>query len=582
VTAGQAVGAPERAGWWAPRGVAGGWLRSGWALVAVAGVFTLAQVAAVSLRMPLGWDETVYVSQFGTRAPAAYFSAPRARGITWLAAPAVLASDSTVVLRCWMSLLAAVGLVAAYWPWRRVAGGRVAVVAAGLFAGLWVVQFYAGEVMPNLYVALGTVCAAGWLMRALHADRPAWRETAAAAGGMAFVALMRPPDAAWAAVVLVPAALLVRGRRRPGVAAGVGAGAAVGLVPWVIEAYQHFGGPLTRLRAGSDIQGGIGWHVAVGMELRAVNGPMLCRPCTSGWHQPLLSLWWVAMPLLAAGGVWLTVRRRRRWRGLAHGMRGGGDGAGRRGGAGGPADRGGPGPIGPAPVRDERPGAPEAVVVKPAPVPAGGAPRAHEAAPGPVPLVGGVVLAAVGGAVTAVQYLLLLDYAATRFLMPTYALLVLPVAAFLVLLPGALPRGWRVGGAGVLVGCVVVHLAGQYVVVRHQAAGQERGRSATVRLAAHLNAVGLRPPCTLIGPTVPPLAFYAHCESAALTGHNDTLTLRQLPDLARRRRLAAAQHSAAPPSYARGWVHCRYVLPGGGTWHLWRPPAVPPAAPIRC
>lgn len=51
-------------------------------LAAVAAAFTLTQLVLVVPGLGLGWDETVYVSQVSPQAPAAFFSAPRARGIT--------------------------------------------------------------------------------------------------------------------------------------------------------------------------------------------------------------------------------------------------------------------------------------------------------------------------------------------------------------------------------------------------------------------------------------------------------------------------------------------------------------------
>lgn len=50
-------------------------------LAGVAAALTLAHLVLVARGLGLGWDETVYVSQVGGHAPAAYFSAPRARGI---------------------------------------------------------------------------------------------------------------------------------------------------------------------------------------------------------------------------------------------------------------------------------------------------------------------------------------------------------------------------------------------------------------------------------------------------------------------------------------------------------------------
>ena len=50
-------------------------------------------------------------------------------------------------------------------------------------------------------------------------------------------------------------------------------------------------------------QGGFGLQLAVWGELRAVNGPTLCRPCTIGWQYPEFSLWWLALPVLVAAGI---------------------------------------------------------------------------------------------------------------------------------------------------------------------------------------------------------------------------------------------------------------------------------------
>src|SRR5437879_3863917 len=67
-------------------------------------------------------------------------------------------------------------------------------------------------------------------------------------------------------------------RRGLGLVAVLAVGAVVGVVPWLVEAYARFGGPVARLRLSSAVEGHLGWHVAAGMELRALNGPVLCRP----------------------------------------------------------------------------------------------------------------------------------------------------------------------------------------------------------------------------------------------------------------------------------------------------------------
>ncbi|MEU9385518.1 hypothetical protein AB0D38_33155, partial [Streptomyces sp. NPDC048279] len=56
-------------------------------LGAVAAAFTLVQLVLVQPDLFLGRDETVYVSQVSGHVPAACFGAPRARGVSVLAAP---------------------------------------------------------------------------------------------------------------------------------------------------------------------------------------------------------------------------------------------------------------------------------------------------------------------------------------------------------------------------------------------------------------------------------------------------------------------------------------------------------------
>jgi hypothetical protein len=76
----------------------------------------------------------------------------------------------------------------------------------------------------------------------------------------------------------------------------------------VIEAYARFGGLGARLHQAGAEQGGFGLHFALPDELRALNGPTLCRPCTIGIRAPELDLWWFALPVLVALGL-LAARR---------------------------------------------------------------------------------------------------------------------------------------------------------------------------------------------------------------------------------------------------------------------------------
>ncbi|MFD3694903.1 hypothetical protein ACFWUZ_01855 [Streptomyces sp. NPDC058646] len=273
-------------------------------LAAPAAVWTLAQLLLVVPGLGLGWDETVYVSQVAGHAPAAFFSAPRARGITFLVAPVAALTDSTAALRVYLAVLSGCGLFLALAVWRRLLPGRVLVAAGLLFAGLWVSLFYGPQAMPNLWVAFATLAAAGCLLRVTRGDGGGDRRALAGLGvAVAAVALMRPVDAVWLVLALAVAAFLLPGGRRLLVVAVLLAGAAAGGAEWVVEAVLRYGGLPARLHRASVIQGHLGWYFAVDDHLRALGGRTLCRPCTEPWRHRPTGLWFLALPLLVAGGL---------------------------------------------------------------------------------------------------------------------------------------------------------------------------------------------------------------------------------------------------------------------------------------
>ncbi|WP_411152841.1 hypothetical protein [Streptomyces sp. A30] len=281
-----------------------------WWLAAVAGAFTLAQLALVRPDMGLGWDETVYVSQVSAHAPAAFFSAPRARGISLLVAPITSWSSSTALLRVYLAVLSGLGLYWALRSWRGLFPVRVLAGGGALFTSLWITLFYGPQVMPNYWVAVGALAGVGCFLRA-QADRtrsaPVWGLAASAA----LMAGMRPTDAIWATVPLFALLLCVRRRRHPRLLIALVAGLAAGAAEWIVEAYVGFGGLGARLAEGSRVQGGLGWHVAVGDQLRSLGGRGLCRPCTGAMPNPAVMAWWFVLPLLAAVALVVAVRARR-------------------------------------------------------------------------------------------------------------------------------------------------------------------------------------------------------------------------------------------------------------------------------
>jgi hypothetical protein len=282
-------------------------LDSGLWLVAVGLAYTVAQLLFVSLRMGLSWDESVYVSQVSAHAPAAYFDPARARGVPLIVAPVALLTSSVAALRVYLAVLSGLGLTLALWTWRGLRPAWVLGLAGVMFGGLWVAQYYGPQAMPDIWSALGGLAAVGCFLR--------WTRGGSGLGALAglgvsvaFVTLVRPGDAVYLClpllIVAAVGALVAGGFARYGAAAGVIAGGLVaGGAEWVIEAYVRFGGIASRLHAAGAEQGGFGLHFALLDELRALNGPTLCRPCTIGFRDPGLDLWWLALPVLGVLGL---------------------------------------------------------------------------------------------------------------------------------------------------------------------------------------------------------------------------------------------------------------------------------------
>jgi hypothetical protein len=281
----------------------------GW-LLAVAGAFTLAQLTLVRPGMGLGWDESVYVSQVSSHAPAAFFSAPRARGVSLLVAPVAMWSSSTPLLRTYLALLSGLGLFLALRAWRGLLPIRLPALAGALFATLWVTVFYGPQAMPNYWVAIGALACVGYFLRA-QADRFDRAALWGVATSAALMAWMRPTDAVWTTLPLLVLLVCVRSRRHPRLLAALLAGVALGAAQWIVEAYVSYGGLGRRLSDASRVQGGLGWNIAIDDQLRSLGGRTLCRPCTGPLAHVAVTAWWYALPLLAALGLLVAIRARR-------------------------------------------------------------------------------------------------------------------------------------------------------------------------------------------------------------------------------------------------------------------------------
>jgi hypothetical protein len=269
---------------------------SGWWLVAAGAAFTAAELLSVSPRMGLSWDEAVYVSQVSGHAPAAWFDPARARGVPLLVAPVAGLTGSVAALRMYLSVVSGFGLTLALWAWRRLRPAWVLALAGVVFGGLWVTQYYGPQAMPDMWSALGGLAAVGCFLRWVRSGG-SW-SLGGLGASVAFVALVRPGDALYLAAPLAVASIAVWRRWRA--VAVIAAGLVAGGAEWVAEAYARFGGIGARLGAAGAEQGGFGLHFALPDELRALNGPTLCRPCTVGVRYPGLDLWWFLLPVLVA------------------------------------------------------------------------------------------------------------------------------------------------------------------------------------------------------------------------------------------------------------------------------------------
>lgn len=277
-------------------------------LAGVAGMWVVVQFV-VTFHVGLGWDETVYLSQYARDVPPGVFSPPRARGVPLLVAPITLVTTALPAIRAYLTVLSGVGLFCAFWPWLRVRPGAVVPGAAALFASVWVAVFYANEAMPDMFVAYGAVAAVGLFLLAVRPGRQRGASIGLA-GAVGFTALVRPTDALWVAGTLVVAALAVRAWRRPAVVLAVVCGVAIGWGEWIGEAFAYYGGPLARLSA-AGAENETGLHFSLIQHLAALSErQILCRPACH--HiSPVTSLWFFAIPVVAVVGC--VVTRRTRW-----------------------------------------------------------------------------------------------------------------------------------------------------------------------------------------------------------------------------------------------------------------------------
>jgi hypothetical protein len=285
------------------------------ALLLVGLMFLIVQLVIVRHPLGLSQDESNYLAKVDPGVPELYWTQPRAWGMPVLAAPVAVFSPSLTIYRLYFGFLSSAGLIAAFWPWLRVLRPTVAPAAALFFSTIWFTAAFGSLVMPNLYVGLGAVAVTGLFLCAVH--DPVWWRLALTAAAAGFVALVRPTDSVLVVAPLFAVALVVTRLRRLRVLAAVAVGDLIGWLPWIIEGYLRFGGPVERLRA-AETSGTHGLNLRPSNLLifpRLLDGtPMYCcsggTPADAGPLPLALTTWLVAVLVIAALGVIWSVSQR--------------------------------------------------------------------------------------------------------------------------------------------------------------------------------------------------------------------------------------------------------------------------------
>ncbi|MFC9969278.1 hypothetical protein ACFVH6_00085 [Spirillospora sp. NPDC127200] len=174
-----------------------------------------------------------------------------------------------------------------------------------------------------------------------------------------------------------------------------------------------------------------------------------------------------------------------------------------------------------------------------------------------------MVLATGTAVVVAVPYLFLTGHANPRYLLPSEALLALPVAAGLWWLAG---RGDRPGRVAIVGAVVFAHLAGQAAVAAVFADRTERERRPIAEAGAKLRALGVGSPCFLYGYEAPELGYLARCgawgvypgvlpEGAAAKAVQKRLAKERKAG----RKVVVVAMEERPGDFPRGWRRVRLL-----------------------
>ena len=197
-------------------------------------------------------------------------------------------------MRVFLLIVSAVATVAAYRVWIPLIG-MAAPVGAITYCFSWIGLLNGTEIFPNPWAAILALATTGLVARRVEGGD--LRHAILAAVTIGGLALIRPTEAiALGAAIAIW--ILVFRRNSWRVLAGLGAGLALGWLPWIVEMSVRFGGPIGAFEEGAsagqvDARTGVVENVLV--HLAATDG----RRADLG--APVAGIvWWVMLGVVAA------------------------------------------------------------------------------------------------------------------------------------------------------------------------------------------------------------------------------------------------------------------------------------------
>lgn len=155
----------------------------------------------------------------------------------------------------------------------------------------------------------------------------------------------------------------------------------------------------------------------------------------------------------------------------------------------------------------------------------------------------------------ACPYLFMIDYSAPRFLLPAYALLLVPAAALLARLAATAVRRRQRWVLLVLGLGLALQLAGQYSQLIPEVDYTVASRVDQPYAVPQLARLGLTGTCLLTGEDAEPMGYFTGCRAVEIDGNDANITTAQLLREATQEPTALLLYPGdVVPAYARHWT----------------------------